>query len=157
MVPEDPLLENDEAQEKAVTPLPLDQSCSRLKEALFQRDGLKSEGPGVKPKAKGKAKAKAAPKPAAKASTWAAKAKAVAAEKKPGQKFLKPGQKPGQKSSKQSVKKENVLKEKKGKSKKGTSSALKMTRGCVYSRAYHPTKCIPSKLTIGLRPSSRTL
>ena len=49
MVPEDPLLENDEAQEKAVTPLPLDQSCSRLKEALFQRDGLKSEGPGVKP------------------------------------------------------------------------------------------------------------
>ena len=84
MVPEDPLLENDEAQEKVVTPLPLDQSCSRLKEALCQLDGLKSEGPGAKPKAKGKAKAKAAPKPATKASTWAAKttkAKAVAAEK----------------------------------------------------------------------------
>ena len=103
-------------------PVPLDEGLHRLQEALDQRDSKKQKSAGTvgaTPKVKASPKGKAKAKPASK--------KAAAAPKS--------SSKPSKRCAKKGTAKSKVSKP--GKVKKPQPKEPKMTRECVYSRAYH--------------------
>lgn len=104
--------------------IPYVESVDRLDSALKQRESDKKP-PGAKPKAKGQPKKKAVPK--AKAKTHKTQTS-------------KP--KPPVKNEKEKKQSKPVAPSKKNEKTKKRKAALKMTRECVYSRAYHAAKSI---------------
>lgn len=110
--------------------IPAPQGTARLEAALQARNGGMPSGLGAKPKAKAKAQPKAKPKAKAKAH-----GKKVPSLKRPASKadqaenrFKKPAASVGMQPARKSTP---------GVCKKRSTRELKMTRDCVYSRAYH--------------------
>ena len=110
-------------------PVPLDEGLHRLQEALEQHDSSKEKPAstvGARPKVKASPKGKATAKAASKKATAAPKSSS-----KPSKGCAKKA------AANRKVSKQPGKVSKPGKVKKSQPKEPKMTRECVYSRAYH--------------------
>ena len=125
--------ENDQGHIKDEPMVSLDKSCDRLQQALLNRN--EAHGATSKAKAVAKAQPKAKATAKAKASAKGAPTAKAAAKGKPTPKAAtgKPAAKAATKCKGSKATAKACQKD----TKKVTKNKLKMTRECVYSRAYH--------------------